>query len=816
MTFALIAMLLSAQASPPDRAPITVERYLGLRHIEEVRAEPDGAGVAFTVRSADLDASDYGTELYLWRPGGEARSITPGRSDVARPRWSPDGAWLAFTSTAGRHEAGGGDPDPEVRRQVWLLPMAAGGEARQLTDLPGGVLDFGWAPDGSAIYVLTRSVPSSVERALQERREETRNDAVTVRDAAERPREFRRVSVPDGEVTFLWGGDRGITEMAVSPDGGSIAYATNGSGFTGDYEQYDLWTLDIEGRSVRRLTQRHGAEVAPAWSPDGKRIVFQAPQDPDVSYSQTELFEIPATGGTPHSVTSSFDRTVLEHTWSADSDLVFSGALGMYTHLFTIRGSGAVERLTSGDVNYGSFDAAPDSTVYAVRESATEGEELYRIRDSQVERLTHLNDRVRDWRIAKQEVIQWTAPDGLAIEGLLVYPVDYQEGQRYPLLVNPHGGPSSRVRNVLDQSQSYQLFAAHGYAVLAPNFRGSTGFGEAFGTANRQDLGGGDFKDLMAGVDRVIEMGVADSTRIGIYGGSYGGYMTNWAITQTSRFAAAVSMYGIFNLITDYSNSNIPRWEYDYLRRYYWEDLDGYLNRSPMKYASRVRTPVLIIHGEEDPNTFIANSNEMYRALKDLGRTVEFVKYPREHHGISEPRHRVDLFFRQLRWFDRYLKFGGTNRFDFYLVDEWVPGSTGWDLRVVGANPRAGYAGAAPGSGRYLEVTLALRPDTAAAARGQIGALQLDLASGLRLAGPDSVRSPAGTVIDMFDQKTLVAGGLGSLQANAPPQGKSAALAVAVAFRIPDSAAEYLLQADGFAPVRIWVPRAGVDGGPEH
>jgi len=202
----------------------------------------------------------------------------------------------------------------------------------------------------------------------------------------------------------------------------------------------------------------------------------------------------------------------------------------------------------------------------------------------------------------------------------------------------------------------FQLFASAGYVVFAPNFRGSAGYDGSFDIANKGDIGGMDYEDIMNGVDYLTDTGIADPQMMGVTGGSYGGYMTNWIISQTDKFKAAVSKYGIFNLITDFSNSNIPSWEKNYLEYYYWENLDIYLKRSAFNYADNINTPVLIIHGEEDKNTFISNSKEMYTALSYMGKTVEFVRYPREGHGIKEPNHRIDMMKRCVNWFNKYVK----------------------------------------------------------------------------------------------------------------------------------------------------------------
>jgi prolyl oligopeptidase PreP (S9A serine peptidase family) len=308
-------------------------------------------------------------------------------------------------------------------------------------------------------------------------------------------------------------------------------------------------------------------------------------------------------------------------------------------------------------VNIGNVNLAKSSAklVYTKQSGATLPE-IYMadINGTNEKKLTDFNSQLEEYRIAEQEVITWASPDGTPVEGLLVYPLDYSSGSRYPLIVSPHGGPHGRVTDTLNGE--YQVWASKGYAVLSPNFRGSSGYGAEFDVANKKDIGFGDYEDVMSGVDKVIEMGVADAERMGVQGGSYGGYMTNWIITHTDRFKGAVSKYGLWNLLTDWSNSNNPRWELNYLEAYYWDDMDLWLKHSPGTYVENVTTPVLILHGDADPNTELANSREMYQALHNLGKTVELVIYPREDHGISgEPNHILDRQKRVVDWFAKYV-----------------------------------------------------------------------------------------------------------------------------------------------------------------
>ena len=773
---ALTPLLLSAQIGAP---PVTIEEYLQLKELRAVQIAPDGGSVAFTLTEADLDANAYRTYLYVWSEE-DLRRLAPRRKDVHAPRWSHDGTWLAFLSNVAADPAETTEEaDPTPHPQLWIVSALYGREAIQLTTQPGGVLDFGWAPNGS-IYAMGS------------------NDST---GAAE----FLRIEIPDGVATLIWSGDPGMREMAVSPDGNFIAFTSNGTGSPDDYDRYDLWALDVESGSARPLTDRRGAESAPIWSPDSRTIVFRAPQDPRIFFSQTELFSVAASGGSSRNLTEVFDRTVIEHRWPPGGELTFTAALGAYTHLFAVKENGGVEARTSGAVNYGAFDAGVvGATIYAVRESASEGAELWRVRGSQIERLTDFNARTRGWKVGRQQIVRWSAPDGLNIEGLLVYPADYESGRIYPLLVNPHEGPSSRVRNVVQGRAAYQLFAAQGYAVLAPNFRGSAGYGDQFASANRNDVGGGDFADLMSGIDHVIAMGVADPTRLAIYGADYGGYLAQWTITQTPKFRAALSMHDVHAPSVDDSDQtgHTP----EALWANYLADISYELGRSPTRLAGNVNTPLLIITNAEDGAMPGSSAYDMYQALRDRGKIAQLVAYPSADGEGFGPRQQAELFFRQLRWFDKYLKFGGADLFDFYLVDEWAPGPNGWHLKVTSIDPRAEYADSTAAVGRYLEIAIALAPDEAAIADRTIRSLRLDLGSDVRLLGPDgNAIAPSGTVADLFGQQHLVPT-LGTISVPLPAEGAPSSLVVNLTFDVPVETAEYLLQVSGFGPVRIWAP----------
>ncbi len=766
----LLAVILALHAQQTADTPLTIELYRELKQLSDVQVSPGAATVAFTVRDVETEADRYRTNVYIWSEA-TARLVTPARSGAHSPRWSPDGVTLFFLAP-GRSVTGGGTA------QLWSIRATSGAAPSQLSQLPGGVLEYGAAPDG-IVWALSSEDDGS--------------------------RGFWRIAVADGAAAYVWGGDPGIREMAVSPDGRSIVFSTNGTGAPEDYDGYDLRILDVEARRPRELTSRSGSEVAPTWSPDGRSVAFRAPQDPSVPYSQADLFVVDVARRTLDNLSNSFDRTILDHRWPGGGDILFTAAVGFDTHLFALRRDGSIEPVSSGEHTVGDFNAeSTGATVYFVHESPTEAAELRRIDSSGSETVTSLNELAHRWRLGRQEVVRWQSPDGLAIEGLLVYPARYEEGRRYPLLVDADAGPLSRARNVFDQPSFYQLFAAHGYAVLAVNYRGSSGYGESFGTARRADLAGGDLVDLLTGIDHVIDRGVADSTRLAIFGGdrnAYGAYLSTWAITQTRRFQAATAIYGAASPGSP-AGAHAMTPDRALMSSGYLEQLES--ERSPLDSIRSVRTPLLVF--ERDARTLISRSQRLYNALTELGRTAEHVALAGDA-APPTPGDRTDLFFRQLRWFDRYLKFAGADLFDFYLVGESVPGPGGWQLRVESAERRSDYSGLRPESGKYLEITLALEPSATALREGSLQDFELDPESAVSLIGPDSRLRPfAGTVTVLFGSETLVMGLPSPIRVTATgADGAPTALGTRLAFEISETAAEYRLSVTGFVPIRIWV-----------
>ena len=644
LAICLIATILWGE----DEKKLTIEDVLSFQVPRSIAISPDGSKVAFIIREPDFKESIFRSHIWLTDISrGTTKQFTYSQKSERSPQWSPDGSYLAFISTR------------EGKPQIFLIPVD-GGEGIRLTEAEGGVMNFRWMPDGKEIIYLTKEQPPEEKKKEKEKKKKEKFDAYVVGEEKYR-NQLWKVNIESKKAVKVFDGDYGLSQFEVSPDGKRVAYVTNYTGDPNDGKRMDIWILNLENGKADQLTNFPGAESGVSWSPDGKWLCYQKGIDPEFGPSERDLYLIPAYGGKPKNLTTALNLSVGRYKWFPEGErLIFSCPKGVYNHLFTLSlKKEKATPLTEGERFYSQFDLSRDAKrlVYLLEDSRSLPQLWTATPDNKdPKQITELNKRFQELQLASQEVIRWKSTDGWTIEGILVKPLDYKEGQRYPLIVIVHGGPAGRIVNTLTGSRSAQLFAAQGYAVFLPNFRGSSGYDNKFVTSNIKDIGGGDYQDIMSGVDYLTERGIADPDRLGVMGGSYGGYMTNWIISQTDRFKAAVSMYGIFSLITDFSNSNIPYWEKQYLGDYYWEKIDLYLQRSAFSYVRNIRTPVLIMHGDQDANTFISNSQELYTALKLLKATYEFVRYPREGHGISrEPNHIRDLFQRQLRWFNKYI-----------------------------------------------------------------------------------------------------------------------------------------------------------------
>ena len=608
---------------------------------------PDGRMLAYT-RSA-RDTTEFEATSHIWLydiASAEHRQLTNSEDGETSPRWLDDGRVLFRSSR-----------DDETR--LWVI-SPNGGEAVRFTDddeAPNGTL----SDDGTRI-LFTKSTERPDEDEWKARVEK-KDDAYY----AEQKLTWTHVWVYDvatGDSLALTDGEFDNGGASWSPDGRWVAYSSNRSGTRmGDPNRSnnsDLFLVASNGGVERQLTTSMGPDRGAVFSPDNRLIAYGSSDRENHSADQTDLKVVALDGGEPLNLTADFDYSVSGIRWTPDGEhLYFEAARGLRTPTYRVPadGSGAPEEVFPDDgYRYRVADHSDDESIWIVTgASLSDAGTVFISRDSgrSMEPLFTPNDD-RPLRTAAAEPLIWEGADGWDIEGVLTYPLDYVEGRRYPTILQVHGGPYGRFQSTYNTSA--QIWAARGYAVLQGNPRGSSGGTLAFGAANQGDWGGKDFEDLMKGVDHVVEMGVADPDQLAVMGGSYGGFMTFWAVSQTDRFKAAIGHAAISDWYAFYGETDIPNlleYGFDGLP---WRSMENYEQWSPIRYAEDVVTPLLITHGEEDFRVPITQGEKYYRALKKMGKPVEFLRFPREGHGISEPRHRLFLDQEQAKWLERYIK----------------------------------------------------------------------------------------------------------------------------------------------------------------
>jgi dipeptidyl aminopeptidase/acylaminoacyl peptidase len=644
ITLVATAVVMAA-ATGVAQPPLSPEQTLDRRTIGErgegLAFSPDGARVVFTVADPVKGTTRARSIWMLDVASGALRQLTfAGRNDSS-PRWAPDGGSIAFLS------------DRDGPSQLYRLSMR-GGEAEKLTDRKDAIRAFRWAPDGRRIALL---MPEPKPDARQQR--ERDKDDARVEDGDERHARVWLLDVATGALTQATTVNWRIEEIEWTPDSaGLIAVAR-------PKPESDQWNERIYAVGLRdgRFTpigEPHRPIGGLAVSPDGRTIAYIGGRvDGPASH---DLYLQPAAGGEARNVTAaSIDRPINQPRWIDNESILIGVARGFGSELAIVGRDGRVRPIERLEVNPTQFTRSPDGAIAFVGETATRAPELWlRTADGRARALTRFNEKWSSIRIVTPELVKYKSADGVEIEAALLRPVarpstnppNPQSPIPNPLVVLVHGGPTARWADAFEPWG--QLLAARGYAVLYPNVRGSIGYGHRFVEMNRADWGGGDFKDVMAGVDWAIARGIADPNRLGIGGWSYGGYMAAWAVTQTNRFKAAVSGAPVIDMASEFGTEN----ESGYDEWFYgtpYEKLDGFIRSSPMTYVKNVKTPTLLLQGADDETDPIGQSQQFYRGLKRYNVESELVVYPREPHGLREEKHLLDRLNRIVAWYDKYL-----------------------------------------------------------------------------------------------------------------------------------------------------------------
>jgi dipeptidyl aminopeptidase/acylaminoacyl peptidase len=625
----------AAAVSEPMK-PLTPEMTLQRWSISDLRLSPDGNRLAMVV-SEPAKPSGQRRNIWIYDFSGRSlRQFTASTKSDSRPRWSPDGRSLAFISNR------------DGESQIYLIPLD-GGEAKALTDSKTGIQSFEWAPDGKRMALETTAPKSEVE----EKKEKEKDDARVVGKPDGRAL-FQVLDVASKTAKTLVQGNWRISEYAWLPDGESFVVAAT-----------DDPRRDVFSEKIYRVAAADGATTllsAPAGpfgglriSPDGKILAYVGCRGdgPDPH----DLVIQPLGGGEARNLTAgSIDRPIDGFLWQDDGGFFALASEGFGNAFFHVTADGKARRSDlTPPLLVGSYVKGKNGLAF-VGESSTELPELWVApAGGKAEKVSRFNKEWDDVKLLKPEIVRYRSFDKKEIEAALLQPEGASPGTGRPAVILVHGGPTGAWTNRLDAWG--QLLAARGFVVLSPNVRGSTGYGYDFMVVNRYDWGGGDFKDVMAGADWLVRQGLADPTRLGIGGWSYGGYMAAWAVTQTTRFRASVSGAPMTDLASEFGTEspgvNIgDTWALGTP----YENLPLFASRSPVTFVKRVKTPTLLLCGENDATDPVGQCYQFHRGLERYGVETEFVVYPREGHGPREEKHRIDVLNRVVGWFEKYLK----------------------------------------------------------------------------------------------------------------------------------------------------------------
>ncbi len=667
---------------------ITEKDLLKFKWIADPQISPDGRQVAYVLVEVNEKDDRYDTSIWFVEAaaGAAPRRLTAGPRDAA-PRWSPDGRSLAFTRGAADST------------QIYLLPYAAGGEARKLTDLPRGASAAAWSPDGKTIAFTSTTKPEDIDkkkRAEKGEKEEKKSDVLIVTRAVYR---FNNQGFlqPD-RPSHIWTvpADLNRMEAAEAKQITSGKYSENIAGWSGDgsriyftsnrvdeayYEDPDsnLYSVPASGGDTATIIDIDGSVDRPEPSPDGNRWAFGGFLNPPQprSSQQADVF---AFDGKPRNLTQDYDFDIGagvisdqapprgggqdDILWTPDGRwLILATTEHGASNLVRMdAATGRIEALTDSKHDVLAWTATPDRARIAVTISTpTLLGELFLL-DTATKKLTQLskiNDELfSQLKLSEPEEFWYSSFDGKKIHGWILKPPDFDSSKKYPLILEIHGGPHTEYGEAF--FHEFQWMAAKGYVVLYTNPRGSTSYGQEFANIIQHRYPGDDYKDLMAGVDELLKRGYVDEMRMGVTGGSGGGLLTNWTVTQTGRFAAAVSQRSVADWLSFWYTADFTLFRPTWFRKFPFQDPEEYLNRSPVRFVEKVTTPLMFIHSEEDWRTPPGQGAEpMFRALKALKKTTVMVRFPGESHDLSrtgKPSHRVERLQHILNWFDIYLQ----------------------------------------------------------------------------------------------------------------------------------------------------------------
>ena len=662
--------LVAQETAPKIPRAITIDDFFEIRDVSQPEISPDGQWIAYAARTRNLKEDKNEQRLWMISThGGDALPLSAEGVTSSHVRWTADGKYISFLSARDGGKA-----------QVWLLDRR-GGEADRLTDAVQGVDDFEWSPDSTRLVLILRDPKAEDLEAAKNKekpapatppkpktpppfvidRLQFKRDTVGYLDR--RRTHLYVFGVGSKKTTQITSGDFDDNEPAWSPDSKSLAFSSNRSPDPDANYQAHIWVVAADntdkGAHVTQVSPNPGPDSAPTWSPDGKWIAYVTELDPHLFYYNTRhLAVVSSTGGQANVLTRAFDRSIHRPRFSADGRWIYFVAEddGTQNLCRVPAGGGEITRPIGGRLAVGTYSLGKDDSVAAQITAIDRPDEIFYLAGGAKEpiRLTKTNDALlSQLRLAQADYVHFKSKDGTSVAGYLYKPLDYTPGKKVPTLLNPHGGPVGQYTPSFYHLA--QLYAANGYAVLLPNPRGSSGYGQKFCAAIYADWGNKDYQDDVAMVDYAVALGIADPDKLGVGGWSYGGISTDFIVAQTKRFKAAISGAGVALIASFYGHDHYQR-DYDIELGHPWEHKEVWDRISPFYRVADITTPTLFMGGDMDWNVPILGSEQMYQAMKTLGRTTELVVYPGEYHGFTAPSHIKDRMERFMAWYNHYVK----------------------------------------------------------------------------------------------------------------------------------------------------------------
>lgn len=626
---------------------MTTDDALNMVGVGGALISPDGSWVLFSKSELDWEENERKTTWWKVPADGSAEPWQfIGEDGGSSFQFSPDGQWLSFTRSV------------DEKSQLFIM-RTDGGEAVQLSDHETAVGAYQWTEDGARIVFVAAHKRSDED----EKERKAGSDAIFVDEG------------PNGQTTGQWNdlwsldvgtkaesrlteSDNRIGSFSVSPDGRRIVYAARTENRRNQGNLSEIHLLDLASGDIRQLTENRSPEGRLTWAPDGRRIAYEAPSDGDWDLRLDKIWVMDVESGQKSIVSSAFQGNIRQFVWTPDaSEILFSGLQGTDNNLYRLEvASGRVEQLTDaeGSLAPSSFSRDRSTMAYIAQDWDTPADVWAGPTSGRPgEKLTDVNPWIAtDIAMGESRLIRWNSRDGLEIEGILTLPAG--ESEDLPLLLHIHGGPAGVFTNTFNARA--HVWAGLGYAQLSPNVRGSSGYTDDLLRGNMQDIGGGDYWDLMTGVDAVIDQGIADEDQLGLRGWSYGGILGGWTITQTDRFKGA----SVGAMVADWTSEYGPGFNHDvslwYIGGTPWDNPDEWRNRSALTHVANVTTPTLILHGMNDRTDTEPQSMMFFQALRDQDKTVRYIRFPREPHGFREPRHQRTRDVEEIRWIQKYVR----------------------------------------------------------------------------------------------------------------------------------------------------------------